>query len=233
MALYTPVSTLLTMLKAEIGSSLTAGVSSADDAALRVLLSNKQKFLAYQYNFPDLELKVTQTVTAGTRYGTFPVTLDLNRPVLMETKWTTYWRELEYGIDAQEFMFYDSDLGRAADPIRKWLLHGVDGSGNRTYEVWPIPASDVQVRFTGQIPIATLSADSDKAQLDDLMLVLFVAADRLMRTNQTDARAKATQAEQIAISLSRTLPDRQPVFSLTQNRGAQRPPRLTYIRAGH
>jgi len=228
------LSEILKMTKAEIGNSITSGVGVADDAVLRVLLSNKQKWLSYQYDFPDLERKVTVSIAASTRYSNFPVaSLDINRPVIMETKWTTYWRELQYGIDASEFMFYDSDLGRVADPIRKWQLHGIDGSGNRTFEVWPIPASDVQVRFIGQCVLPALAVDADKAALDDLMLAMFVASDRLMRTNQNDAQAKLAQAQQLAISLSRTLPKRDSVFSLTQNRGAQRPPRLTYIRTGH
>lgn len=231
MSLQTTLANLLVMVKAEIGNALTAGIATADDAALRVLLSNKQKWLAYQYDFPDLELKVTQSI--ATRYGTFPVTLDLNRPVIVETKWTTFWHELGYGIDAQEFMFYDSDTGATADPIRKWQLHGMDGSGNRTYEVWPIPTASVSVRFTGQIPLPALAIDADKAALDDMLIVLFVAADRLMRTNQADALSKKAQAEQLAVALSRTSPKRNSVFSLTQNRGAMRPPRLTYIRTAH
>lgn len=85
----------------------------------------------------------------------------------------------------------------------------------QTYEVWPIPASSgTGVRFTGQVPLPRLTQDGDAALLDDMLLVLSVAADRLARYDSADARLKLSQAQQIAARLGATLPRRSPKFSL-------------------
>lgn len=231
MALNTTLANLLVMLKAEIGNALTAGIATADDAVLRVLLSNKQKYLSYLYDFVDLELRVAVTATAATRTFNFPTSLDVNRPVKIFTKLTVQdlWRPMDYGVDEPELSLFNSDAGVTADPIRKWQFYGVDGSGNRKVQVWPIPTTDQYLLVDGQIVLPSLAVDSDKAAIDDLMLVLFVAADRLTRTDQSDASTKLQQAQTIAVSLSRTSPKRDPVFSLGGDRYGQRRSMTVYV----
>jgi len=63
------------------------------------------------------------------------------------------------------------------------------------FEIWPIPASSQTVRFTGQRNISPLIADTDTADLDDLMIVLFSAAEILTRNKQQDAPLKLQKAQ--------------------------------------
>lgn len=236
MAYGTLLSELLLMLKAEIGSSMTANVAVADDTVLKRLLSNKQKALVHEYDFPNLETKATQSIAA--RYGTFPTTVSRDRPFHVQVKWNGLWVDIteDYGIDEEQFTQYDSDDGDTGDPIRRWQFNN-DGSVTPAsltvdrYEVWPVPATAQSIRFVGTMVLPPLSADTDKAVLDDMMLVLFVAADRLMRYDQKDAAAKLAQAQGLAARLSTSLPRREPVFKLGGSGGMATRPRLTKITA--
>lgn len=62
-------------------------------------------------------------------------------------------------------------------------------------EIWPLPVSQQQMMFTGQRLLNPLEADTDTADLDDMLLVLYVAADWLARKKQADAGAKLREAE--------------------------------------
>lgn len=313
------------MLKAELGHTLTDGVATADDANLRVLLSNKQKWWAAMYDFPDLETRQDVAVLASTRYYQMPTSLDRTRPFKVETKYNDVWQPVCYGIGSDEFTVWDSDANDTQDPVLKWVLHGVEVSGPptaltvnttaagnvdvgahsyyvtyvtangetafsdaltvtiassakkvtlnvpvststhvtarkiyrtkaagttvylvttisdnttatyedntadsglvttgtggtgaavTTFEVWPIPASNQTLRFTGTAVLPRLEQDGDVAVLDDMMLVLSVAADRLAKYDASEAGLKLKQAQTIAASLGATLPRREPVFKL-------------------
>jgi hypothetical protein len=232
MAYGTLLSELLLMLKAEIGSSLTTGVAMSDDVVLRRLLSNKQKALIHEYDFPNLNVRAEQAIAA--QYGTFPATVSRDRPVLVEVDQDDVWVPLDYGIGAEQYLQYGPT--ETSDPIRRWQFRN-DGSVTPAsltldrFEVWPVPASSQQVAFTGTMVLPPLLADTDRAVLDDMMLVLFVAADRLRRYDQKDADLKLGQAQQIAGRLAATLPRSEPVFCLGGSRGMATEPRLTKIRA--
>lgn len=61
-------------------------------------------------------------------------------------------------------------------------------------EIWPLPASAQQMQFTGQRLLNSLVADTDTADLDDMLLVLFVAAEMLRRRKMQDADLKLSMA---------------------------------------
>lgn len=186
----TTLANALLMLKAELGYNLTAGVATADDQQLYRLLDNEQKRLAADYDWSFLDKYGDVAATVGTRNLAFPgSSVVLERPLRVERKFNTLWQEIEHGIEDCDYNTIDSDLGRTMDPIQKWRLNS-DGS---TFEVWPIPATAQTVRFHGQRPITTLltagAYDPTKTlDLDDLLIVLFVAAGRLARTKQADAQ---------------------------------------------
>jgi hypothetical protein len=64
------------------------------------------------------------------------------------------------------------------------------------FEVWPVPALAQTLRFTGQRPVRALSADTDNADLDDVLLVLSVAFDRLMLLKRDAAAQTMAQRAQ-------------------------------------
>lgn len=233
MAYGTLLSDLLLMLKAEIGSSMTANVAVADDTVLKQLLSNKQKQLVHEYDFPNLEVKAEQAATA--RFLTFPTTVSRDRPIKVEVSWGK-WVDItdDYGIGPDEYNVFDSAAGETSDPIRRWQFSN-DGSVTpasltvNRLELWPVPATSQNTRITGTMVLPALSATTDRAVVDDMMLVLFVAADRLMRYDQKDAAIKLAQAQQIAARLTATLPRRDSVFKIGGSSGTATRPRLTKI----
>jgi len=82
------------------------------------------------------------------------------------------------------------------DPIQKWQLatNSTEGSNPDQVEIWPIPVAAQTVRFEGQRNVLTLSANSDKADLDDLLLVYWVAADYLALRQQPNAALQLKKA---------------------------------------
>jgi hypothetical protein len=187
----------LLALKAEIGYSLTAGVAAADDQQLYRLIDNEQKRLAADYDWPHLDKYADVAAGVGTRNLNFPGTaVVLERPLRVERKFNTLWQEISHGIEDRDYNTVDSDLGRTMDPIQKWRLNS-DGS---TFEVWPVPATAQTVRFHGQRPITSLQTagvyDPTKVlDLDDILVVLFVAANRLLRMKQQDGELMLQRAQ--------------------------------------
>lgn len=198
MARNTPLSSLLLMLKGMIGKSLTVG--TADDAILKQLLSDKQKWLSCEYDWPFLEDRFDVNVVPNSRYLAFPTTdqqghtttLNLERPVLVETFWNNLWTKLDYGIGSSQFNYLNSDQpGNKQDPIQNWRW-----SEENQFEIWPINTGPQTVRFTGQRALGVLVAPSDTADLDDLLIVLPVAAELLARSKQQDSQLKQQQFQE-------------------------------------
>lgn len=177
---------------------MTASVSVADDAQLYRLIDNEQKRLAADFDWPFLDKYADVAAIVGTRNLNFPGTnVVLERPLRVERKFNTLWQEIEHGIEDCDYNVSDSDLGRQMDPIQKWRLNS-DGT---TFEVWPIPATAQTIRFHGQRPITSLltagAYDPTKTlDLDDVLVVLFVAANRLSRMKQQDAPLMLQRAQQ-------------------------------------
>lgn len=190
MARGSTLSTLVSMLKAEIGYSLTAGVATAEDARLKVLLANTQKWLAQDFEWPFMKRTGDVALSAGDRTATLPTTLDPDRPYQVFSLDVNTWRPLTSGITPEDFTTWDSDADERTSPILKWQY-----STDTTFEVWPLPVADTTVRFTGAKKLATLTSDSDTADLDDLLIVLFTAAELLANQKQADASAKLARAQ--------------------------------------
>jgi len=192
MARQTTLANALLMAKAQLAYSLTTGVGLADDQQLYSLIDQKQSWLSCEYDWPFLETRVDIVTTA--RYTALPA-LTFERPVLVEVLYTTRWQDLDYGIGGREYNYLDSDTAQAQDPIERWRL-----SDENNFEVWPVPVTPQKVRFTGQRVLTSLKNagvfDSTKTlDLDDLLVVLFVAADILLRQKKSNAQVKLTEAQ--------------------------------------
>jgi hypothetical protein len=184
------------MLKAELGYNLTTGVATADDQQLYRLIDNEQKRLAAAWSWPFLDKYADVAATVTTRNLTYPTVLGGERPIRVQRKYNTLWQDIVHGITDTEYNIVDSDASRTQDPIQRWRLNS-DGT---TFEVWPIPATAQTVRFhTGRVLTSLLTAgsyDSTKTlDLDDLLVVLYVAANRLARMKQQDAPLMLQRAE--------------------------------------
>lgn len=195
MSRLTALSVLYTMLQAKLGEN--PAVTNTRTRYFQ-LISDKQKWLANEYDFPFLEDRFDSPVPKNGRYVTFPtidnegvtIAMNLERPYKVEVFWNQIWSELMYGIGSQEFNYLNSDIpGQIQDPIQRWRW-----SQEGQFEVWPMPSTAQTVRFTGQRALDTLATGADTADLDDEMLVLFVASDLLMRSKQADAQICLSQA---------------------------------------
>lgn len=205
MARGTTLAVLRSMLKAEIGDN--ANTNAVRDAQLNTLLSNKQKVLATEHYWPFLERHWDVAAPANTQFLTLPtttvadpaaVTLDINldQQPTVQCLWNTIYRPVLYGIKEEEYNTFNYAFGRQSDPIQRWRLatNPNEPSNVNAFEVWPVPVSAQTLRFTGVRVVQTMSSDSHTADLDDLLIVLFVAADLLVRQKQADAQVKLQAA---------------------------------------
>lgn len=195
MARGTQLSDLLRMLKGQLGLSVQP--NPAQDGELKELLSFAQMWLGREYMWPFLENRWDVVVSPFTQYVDFPtvdqesdaVDVDLDRMPLVEVLWTTQYKSVEYGIGSEQYNSMDAAQGQYSDPIQRWRIVDELGVGNQ-FEVWPVPTQQQTVRFTGLRAVQPLEADTDKADLDDMLIVLCVAADKLTRAKQADAPLK-------------------------------------------
>lgn len=195
MARGTTLANIYTMLKAKLGQNT---VQTNTQARYYQLLSDKQKWLANEYDFPFLKDEWDVNIGQNARYVAFPTvdtagatySINLERPILLEVKWSNEWQEVVFGIGSQEYNYLDSDaVGQIQDPVQRW-----DWQSNTQFEIWPKPASAQLLRFTGQRQLNPLVTGTDTADLDDQIIMLFVAADILSRSRQADAQACMQQA---------------------------------------
>lgn len=219
MARGTTLANLRAFLKAEIGDF--SGTNTARDSEVNVLLSNKQKWLASEYDFPFLQHFWDATCPAGTQYVNLPTTtadtgatntaINFERPVIVERFYNNIYDEIEYGIGRDEYNTSNfATLSNQLDPIQRYRLVTDTSEASRAdqFEVWPVPVTSQVVRFTGQRALNTLAADGDKADLDDMLLVYFVAAEILLREKQSDAQAKMVLAQQRLQKVRSVYPER-------------------------
>lgn len=80
------------------------------------------------------------------------------------------------------------------------------------FEVWPVPTTTQTIRFTGERLLNQLVNDTDTADLDDVLLVLSVAAADAARRELQDAPILAKRAAQRFMQLQATQPTSTPVF---------------------
>ena len=204
----TTLANLLLMFKAEIGTELSAAIAPGGDSIYQTALANQQKWLVNTYDWPFMKKRLDIALVAATRYYAIPTvtltdadggnsvvdTLNFERPVDVKVKQNTIWitDPVDFGISEEQFQQTDSDTSTQLDPVTRWDFDNTTSS--LRFEVWPIPQSAQTLRFVGQRPLNPLVADDDPADLDDLLIVYFTAAEFLARAKQGDAPAKLSKA---------------------------------------
>lgn len=222
------------MLKAEIGDY--SGTNTNADAELNTLLSNKQLWLATEYAWPFLERRWDVVVTPGQQFVNLPTvddanvtaTLNFNRMPSVQVHYNLQYYPVTYGIGSDQYNMLDFTLGQQADPIMRWrLASNPDETSNpNQFEVWPVPTVQQTIRFIGQRVPFVLVQDTDKADMDDILLVYLVAADRLARLKQPDAALMLSKAQRVLANQRQVYPTKDKVRILgggTQTDGS-RPP---------
>lgn len=191
---------LLNGLRAEARLSLDPAHNTNDRAAQVMHLQRVQEWLWDDHDWPFLRVERTIPVVAGQRFYDFPEDLSLDRVEKLEFFADGAWCLLAPGIDSGCYTIRNPELGETDWPPRRWRLYedaAETDQANTRFEIWPVPDRDLdsstldgQLKFTGIRRLQPLVADTDRADLDDRMIVLFAAAERLASAGSKDAKLK-------------------------------------------
>jgi hypothetical protein len=216
MPIGTTLSNLRKMLNAEMGNVLDETVAPGSVDIDNQILNDQQAFLVNQHAFLLQKARAEVALTLGTQYYNFPSTqLDIDRverPAYVRIGNQFRYR-VEFGIGQQEYNAFDSGRGIMGTPVRRWDLVIVNSA--RKIEVWPIPSADQTLMLAGTLPLTAMVSDSDTCVIDDMLLVLFSAAEKLTRQGQPDAPAKLAKATAYLNSLKASAPSRFDTFNMS------------------
>ena len=229
----TPLATLRQMLKAEVGDF--TGANTARDQEYNQLLNNMQIRLATENSWsflngkewlvdvaPGQRFVSLPTLTAGTPSREF-VAIDFDRNVLVEVYYNQIYQRVDHGIGSDEYNTLDPLRGETSDPIQRWQIRSntTELDKPNQFEVWPVPVTQQQIKFTGSRVVLPLLGDNDSADLDDLLLVLFVASEKLSRSKQQDANLKMQAATRRLTFLRQGGITKEVVRNMAGNNGNQ------------
>lgn len=103
------------------------------------------------------------------------------------------WRPLTYGIGLEQMNVHDTDAGEKADPVERWAPF--DAGTKTQIEVWPLPGSAAtNISVTGKKAPTDLKDGDAIVNLDDIVVVLFAAAEVMAETKPKEAQMKADAA---------------------------------------
>lgn len=235
MAIGTPLSNVVAMLRAELSSTLIVGVADADITQYACMIAEKQRWLSDLYDWPFLEDFWDVGIAQGQRYNNLPLTvsdelgliesLNRERPFQTNTFWGGDWISVVYGIEEQEFNYLNSDGNppdssaqpQTNDPIQRWRY-----STGIQFEVWPVPASNSIFRFRGQrtntqllsfnggiANVANITPIwSAPLDLDDNLVMLHAASELLANEGKANAQLVRARAQARLACIRASYPSR-------------------------
>jgi len=169
---------LIDDVRAEAGHSLQASLGVAMRDVLIKALQRQQRRLWEDHDWKFLRVHRDVVLSAGQRYYNIPSDLTLERIEKVEFKYGNRWVPVEYGIGQPQLDQYDSDRDIRALPIQRWQEYE-----NDQYEIWPISSQDgtatppnYVLRFWGYRKLKPLVAESDRADLDDILRFASISA---------------------------------------------------------
>lgn len=194
MARNVTLNELTRQVRAECRLSTSTSRGLDDLENIKQMIQRVQETLYDDFDWPFMRVDkeaATKTLQAGQRYYDFPETMNMERAFSLWNNVTSVWTKLEQGISLSNYAQINSDNNFRADPPLRWDIY------NETqYEIWPMPASDGGlVRFDGIKKLTPFVGTEDRADLDDKLIVLFVAAEILASTKQADAQLKLELAQ--------------------------------------
>jgi hypothetical protein len=196
MARGTTLVKLLDMYRAECRLSFNPAHNNQDRDRQVQHIQRVQEWLWDDFSWPLLRVERRFLVANGQRYYDMPTDLDIDRITKMEIFHDQAWCSLKPGIDAPQYTAYNSDLDERQWPPQRWKI-----SEDEQVELWPIPDADGdatsldgQVKITGIKKLSPLVADSDRADLDDRLIILFCASEFLASKGDKASDIKLNQA---------------------------------------
>jgi hypothetical protein len=187
---------LLDKLRVAARLSLNPAHNAQNRSSQVTMLQVEQERLHADFDWPNLRVERTVLLDAGQRYYDTPADIAIDRIERIEIYRDGGWCKLEPGIDGEHYSAWNSDLADAGDisqrswPPRRWKIHE-----DEDIEIWPISDQNGDadtlegtLKFIGIRNLNPLVDDTDRADLDDDMLVGFVAARILAASGAKDAR---------------------------------------------
>jgi len=167
------------------------------------LIQRHYQTLADSYDWQHLELKRLEAfkqLAASQRYYDFPVNLNTEKIASAWYQHGNIWTQLDYGISLENYNAQDSDAGQTSNIVNNW-----DYFGQTQFEVWPMPASaDGKVLFSGLKKVEQLSNDDSQADIDDILISLYVSAEILAGNGQQAAAQAKIEAASARLSQMRS-----------------------------
>lgn len=200
---------LLNSLRAEMNLSLNPAHNNQTRDKHIIALQRVQESLWEDYSWPFLRADRFIQPQAGQRYYDPAGCKKLNnvnalvdagdlRADHIDAIWVRdgdIWRELVRGIPQEVMNAWDSETGERSWPPERWAI-----SDEGQIEIWPIPGQTGDettlidmLKVTGTRNLAPLVADSDRADLDDRLLTLMVAAEQMDGEAAQKKQAAATR----------------------------------------
>ena len=179
--------------EARLSSNSSRGIDHLDH--VKQLVKRIAQSLADDFEWEHLNLNRDYNesrvmLQAGQRLYDFPTDLNVQTIGGMWLKWGNIWRRVDYGIDFANYSGLDPDNCARADPVLRW-----DFRDQSQFEVWPVPASNGDaaapysnwVGFEGQKKATVYTQDSDRCDMDDIVVALFTAGELLAENGQKAA----------------------------------------------
>lgn len=175
-------------LEARLAASAALNVQ-ADDRHVQ-LVQREQTRLWNDYAWPHLRVERFIPLQTGQRFydpagvrneaGVIKGDLSIDRIERVDVKSDGDWLPLRNGIGAPEYAVSDSAIGEQEWPPRCWRIYE-----GEQIEIWPVPDQDIgadqegYLRLVGIRNLRPLVDVSDRADLDDRLIELYVAANLL------------------------------------------------------
>lgn len=187
---------LLDLYRGECRLSFNPSLNAQARAAQVQHIQRTQEWLWDDFDWPLLRVERTINMAAGQRFYAFPEDMNIDRINKLEVYFNASYAPLCAGIDAEHYTAYNSDLDERQWPPRRWRM-----SEDEEIEIWPIPDTNADlttlegtVKLTGIRNLNPLVTDTDRADLDDRLIVLYCAAEYLAAKGEKDANLKLDQA---------------------------------------
>jgi hypothetical protein len=183
------LSQLLDALQAEAGMSLLpASATSSKDHRIQLLNRVQDRlYKAFDWDFAFVKRDVA--VTAGNRILNLPTDLELER---INEAWISNgpdgndWRPLGFGIGEAQY--------RSIQENERGMPQTWSPAEDDKFEIWPSADASYRVRFRGAKRLPLMVNPSDRAVLDDTLIVLFAASEMMKRQKLLDSEDKLREA---------------------------------------
>jgi hypothetical protein len=208
MARGTQFAALVYMLRAEIRRSTAVNVGVDDLPEIKQAINRQYaiQWAATEWPFLDdyykLQLNIGQKLYSppnGLYFTTRAMTFDRIKDIAVF--YSGVPQRIERGIHFEDYALFDGDLGSYSDPVLKYDIR-YGNAGQEQIEVWPVPSGSAQVlKAFAKVAWAPLVSDSDLCLIDDLLVVLFAAAD-LLSLDESEPRVGLPPAATLRLQLA-------------------------------